>query len=84
MTVALLNSIGVNGNEVVLLKNNMIMRNLKSALSYDLSSENSYLKLFQIANQNLNLLLQEERTGRSIKRNYLEKEIRYIKKSEKG
>lgn len=32
------------------------MRNLKSTLSYNLSSENSYLKLFQIANQNLSLV----------------------------
>ena len=61
------------------------MRNLKSALSYDLSSENSYLKLFRIANQNLNLFLMEERTGKSFKRSYLEtKETRYVKKSEKG
>lgn len=52
------------------------MRNLKSALSYNLSSENLYLKLFQIANQNLSLVQKEERTGQSMKRDYLEKKGR--------
>ena len=49
------------------------MRNLKSNLSYHLSSENSYLKLFQIANQNLSLVQKEERAGRLLKRDYLVK-----------
>lgn len=57
------------------------MRNLKSALSYNLSSENLYLKLFQIANQNLSLVQKEERTGRLMKTDYLEKkEERHVKK----
>lgn len=49
------------------------MRNLKSALSYNLTTENLYLKLFQIANQNLSLVLQEERASRLLKRDYLHK-----------
>jgi hypothetical protein len=49
------------------------MRNLKSAPSYNLRSENSYLKLFQIANQNLSLVQKEERASRLLKRNYLGK-----------
>ena len=57
------------------------MRNLKSAYSYNLSSENSYLKLFQIANQNLSLVLKEEHAGKVVKRNYLEESQRHgIKK----
>ncbi len=48
------------------------MGNMKSALSYNLSSENSYLKLFQIADQNLSLFLKEERASKLMKRNYLE------------
>lgn len=47
------------------------MRNLKLALTYNLSSENSYLKLFQIANQNLSLVQKEERANRLLKRSYL-------------
>ena len=49
------------------------MRNLKSTLSYNLSSENSYLKLFQIANQNLSLVQKEEHSIRLLKREYLRK-----------
>ena len=57
------------------------MRNLKSSLSYNLNSENSYLKLFQIANQNLSLFLKEEQTGKLMRKSYLgKKEERYVKK----
>ena len=54
----------------------MIMRNLKSTLSYNLSSENSYLKLFQIANQNLSLVQKEEHSNRLLKREVPSKEGR--------
>lgn len=37
------------------------MTNLKSTLNYNLTSESLYLKLFQIANQNLNLVQKEEK-----------------------
>lgn len=50
------------------------MTNLKLTLNYKLNSENSYLKHFQIANQNLNLVLKEERVNKLVKRNYLEKQ----------
>ena len=57
------------------------MTNSKAALNYNLTSENLYLKLFQIANQNLNLVQKEERASRLMKRNYLEKkEERHLKK----
>jgi hypothetical protein len=64
-----------------LTENNTIMTNSKAALNYNLTSENLYLKLFQIANQNLNLVQKEERASRLMKRNYLEKkEERHVKK----
>ena len=47
------------------------MRNLRSSFSYNGSSENSYLKLFQTAHQNLNLFLKEERAAGSTRKNYL-------------
>ena len=57
------------------------MTNLKSTLNYNLTSENLYLKLFQIANQNLSLVQKEERAGKLLKRDYLDKkEQRYAKK----
>ncbi len=57
------------------------MTNLKSTLNYNLTSENLYLKLFQIANQNLSLVQKEERANKLLKRDYLDKkEGRYTKK----
>jgi hypothetical protein len=42
-----------------------------------MNSENSYLKLFQIANQNLSLVQKEERANRLVKMNYREKGERH-------
>ncbi len=56
------------------------MRNLKAALSYNFSSENSYLKLFQIANQNLILVMKEEQASKLVRnRNDNRKEMRPAK-----
>jgi hypothetical protein len=57
------------------------MKNVKSTLNYNLTSENLYLKLFQIANQNLSLVQKEERASRLLKREYLgKKEGHHISK----
>lgn len=73
--------VGVLEKIVVLQKTNTLMTNLKSTLNYNLTSENLYLKLFQIANQNLSLVQKEERANKLLKRDYLDKkEGRYTKK----
>jgi hypothetical protein len=51
------------------------MTNLKSSLNYPLTSENLYLKLFQIANQNLSLVQQEEQVNKAGKRDYLVRQV---------
>jgi len=70
----------VKQNKVVLLKNSTCMTNLKSNLNYNLTPENLYLKLFQIANQNLILVQKEERANKLLKGDYRDKkEARFLK-----
>ena len=68
----------------VLRKNILIMRNMKSVFNYSLSSENSYLRLFQIAIQNLSLVLKEERSSNLGKKPFLGKGNEDTLRNEQG
>ena len=68
----------------VLRKNILIMRNMKSVFNYSLSSENSYLRLFQIAIQNLSLVLKEERSSKLGKKPFLGKGNEDTLRNEQG
>lgn len=75
--------IGVLGHYGVFSENNVIMKSLKYSLRYSLNAENSYLKLFQIAHQNLSLVMKEERSNKLVNRIYLENKEEWHSKNEK-
>lgn len=56
------------------------MINLKPTFHYNLNPIDSYLKLFQLANQNLIMVMKEQQKGKSLGKKFLNKEKRHYSK----